>query len=485
MNKLLIVSDFNEQYNENFVAHLDEFMKDKDIEYRIILVDLKSNKNLVNYGKLYNVGFLSGTKVFKDIYNIDYDWDYVVFHRSDFIPLDDECDYSFDERPKCLVGSLNELSFGVHPDFVPDEYNLPSKFFFNGALMFTKKEFKNIGGFYNNFWGDGYEDLHLLYKMNKLNYPTIRTIEDSKSVDSLDIDYNNYAKIETNTRSMKDVMNNSFTITCWVRLNKDIVKEGYAVSRPGYHSGIKFVYNEKDSHLTLSTNIWTFKNEYVRVGDYPINIGEWIHVGLSYSKDKKTANMYVNGVLSDSVIIKSSIKKYPLETPFYIGMATEQTNTSQARCDISIGDLSFYDIFLNEISVNKIYKNGNFNNEYTIECPSGYYDFSAGYKNMIWDESGNGNNMILNNPVSPKKNIVKEGDDLYLPIRSRGNYGYIGSDYNKLNKENYEGSNSQNNYKILTKLISNKITNDLQECRFRVLKTEQYFDKHSILTIQA
>ena len=80
---------------------------------------------------------------------------------------------------------------------------------------------------------------------------------------------------------------------------------------------------------------------------------------------------------------------------------------------------------------------------------------------------------------------MKEGDELYLPIRSRGNYGYIGNEYDKLNKENYEGSNSQNNYKILTKLISNKITNDLLECRFRVLKTEQYFEKHSILTIQA
>ena len=129
MNKLLIVTDFNENHNENFVAHFDEFMKNKDIDYRIVIVDLKSKKNLVNYGKLYNIGFLSGTKVLKDIYNIDFKWDYVVFHRSDFIPLDDECDYSYDERPKCLVGSVDEVSFGIHPDFIPNSINLPSKFF--------------------------------------------------------------------------------------------------------------------------------------------------------------------------------------------------------------------------------------------------------------------------------------------------------------------------------------------------------------------
>ena len=80
---------------------------------------------------------------------------------------------------------------------------------------------------------------------------------------------------------------------------------------------------------------------------------------------------------------------------------------------------------------------------------------------------------------------VKEGDELYLPIRGRGSFGYIGSEYDKLNKENYIGSNSEKNYKILKKLIKEKPKNDLTECRYRVLRTEQYFDRHSILTIQA
>ena len=190
MDKLLIVTDFDENYNENFVAHFDEFMKNKDIDYRIIIVDLKSKKNLKNYGKLFNVGFLNADKVLNDIYNINFDWNYVVFHRTDFIPLDDECDYSFDERPKCVIGSLNELSFGIHPDFVPDEYNLPNKYFFNGALMFSRENFNNIGGFHNNFWGDGYEDLHILYKMNLLNYPTTRHVEESRNVVGVDVDYN-------------------------------------------------------------------------------------------------------------------------------------------------------------------------------------------------------------------------------------------------------------------------------------------------------
>ena len=484
MDKLLIVTDFDENYNENFVAHFDEFMKNKDIDYRIIIVDLKSKKNLKNYGKLFNVGFLNADKVLNDIYNINFDWNYVVFHRTDFIPIDDECDYSFDERPKCVIGSLNELSFGIHPDFVPDEYNLPNKYFFNGALMFSRENFNNIGGFHNNFWGDGYEDLHILYKMNLLNYPTTRHVEESRNVVGVDVDYNTYGKVISSSRSMKDLMNQSFTISCWVRLNTDITKEGYVVSREGYHSGIKFIKNEKNK-LVLSANLWTFKNEYVRVGECPAQIGEWYHVALSYSKDKKMANLYIDGLLYNSVQLKRSTKKYTFETPFYIGIGTEKTNTTQARCDISIGDLSFYDIFLNEISINKIYKNGNFNNDYVIECPTSYFDFTAGYKSMIWDESGNSNNLVFNSTLKPKKNEVKEGDELYLPIRGRGSFGYIGSEYDKLNKENYIGSNSEKNYKILKKLIKEKPKNDLTECRYRVLRTEQYFDRHSILTIQA
>ena len=104
---------------------------------------------------------------------------------------------------------------------------------------------------------------------------------------------------------------------------------------------------------------------------------------------------------------------------------------------------------------------------------------------MIWDESGNSNNLVFNSTLKPKKNEVKEGDELYLPIRGRGSFGYIGSEYDKLNKENYIGSNSEKNYKILKKIIKEKPKNDLTECRYRVLRTEQYFDRHSILTIQA
>tara|TARA_R100001509_G_scaffold161216_1_gene130089 strand:+ start:165 stop:1631 length:1467 start_codon:yes stop_codon:yes gene_type:complete len=488
MNKLLIVSDYNENYNENFVAHFDEFMKDKNIDYKILLVDVKSKKKLKNLGKGFNIGFLHATNTFKHLYGIDYDWDYVVFHRSDFIPLSEECDYSFDERPKCLVGSVDEVSFGIHPDFIPDAINLPSRFFFNGALMFTKKEFENLGGFYNNFWGDGYEDLHMIWKMGQLNYPMKKHTTKPVKKTSISLSFNSYGKVESTNKSLKNLFNGkSFSINCWCRLDKDILKEGYVISKAGYHTGIKFSKETQESKtIYLSSNVWTFKDEYVRVGDYPIEIGEWVHVALSYSEDNRQASMFINGSLHSSVNIPRSLKRYPIQTPIFIGCATDERHTSNSKCEVSISDLSFYDSFLNENSIKKIYDNGNFGKDgYTIEQPVAQYDFSSGYKNMIWDESGNLNFIIFNDFSTPKKNVLKEGDVLYLPIRDRGSYGYIGNEYDKLNKENYVGSNSENNYKTLNKLINDKIKDDLSECRFRVVKMEQYFENHAIIVTQA
>ena len=169
-----------------------------------------------------------------------------------------------------------------------------------------------------------------------------------------------------------------------------------------------------------------------------------------------------------------------------VGKSKDERHTSNSKCEVSISDLSFYDSFLNENSIKKIYHNGNFGKDgYTIEQPVAQYDFSSGYKNMIWDESGNLNFIIFNDFSTPKKNVLKEGDVLYLPIRDRGSYGYIGNEYDKLNKENYVGSNSENNYKTLNKLINDKIKDDLSECRFRVVKMEQYFENHAIIVTQA
>ena len=53
--------------------------------------------------------------------------------------------------------------------------------------------------------------------------------------------------------------------------------------------------------------------------------------------------------------------------------------------------------------------------------------------------------------------------------------------------ENCDQSTMEKDYYVsfVVNTAKEKPKNDLTECRYRVLRTEQYFDRHSILTIQA
>ena len=485
-HKLLIVTDYSETHTENFVAHMEEFFKGKDIEFKILIVDLKSNKKVINYGKLFNIGFVYGREALIKSLSTNYDFDYIVFHRTDFIPLNEYCNYEFDDRPKCLVNSIDEISFGVHPDFRPDGENLPNDYFYNGALMFSKEVFENVGGFSNNFWGDGYEDLHMLYKLNKLGYPMDKKIKKERVMNGIKIDYGNYGVINPVTKDMKRLFNGNFTCNVWVKLDEEIEKESYVFSRSGYHSGIKFTKKQRgDKQTFISCNLWNAKDEYIRVGDYPVQTDVWYFVSMNYSIETKTSNMYVNGSLVGSTFIEKPLKKYQYNTPIFVGCATNSTQTSRCFSDISIGELSFFDITLNENSLYKLYKNNIMSKEdYVVERPIGYYNYNSGYKSIIWDESGHGNNMILTNFVIPKINVVKEKSELYLPLRDRGNFGYIGNEFEKLDKTNYTGKTANKNIVLLQNLTNKKITNDLTECRYRVLKAEPFWDRHCKLLVQ-
>ena len=66
----------------------------------------KSNRPL-NKGKLFNIGYMLNKDKF----------DYFCFHDSDLIPISDECDYQYEEKPISLVGMRNKIIFGDQEKF--------------------------------------------------------------------------------------------------------------------------------------------------------------------------------------------------------------------------------------------------------------------------------------------------------------------------------------------------------------------------------
>jgi len=114
-----------------------------NIDFELIIVE-QSDKKDFNRGKLLNIGFLEAEKL---------GCDYVIFHDVDMLPVD--ADYSYVSRPTHLITDV-DLPEGVSRTLF-DEY-------FGGVTAFPVDIFKQINGYYNEYYGWGFEDDDLLLR---------------------------------------------------------------------------------------------------------------------------------------------------------------------------------------------------------------------------------------------------------------------------------------------------------------------------------
>jgi hypothetical protein len=153
MKRLAVIVPYNEQHIENFTEHFRATVKESgDLYYKLCFIKQKSNRPL-NKGKLFNIGYM----LHKDSF------DYFCFHDSDLIPISDECDYSYEEKPISLVSMRHPITFGEQENIEDfDDYTLPYDEYFGGATLFSKEHFQNVNAYSNEYWGWGYEDDDLL-----------------------------------------------------------------------------------------------------------------------------------------------------------------------------------------------------------------------------------------------------------------------------------------------------------------------------------
>ena len=151
MKKLAVILPYSEEHTENFVNHFEATIKG---DYKLCFIKQKSNRPL-NKGKLFNIGYM----LHKDKF------DYFCFHDSDLIPISDECDYSYEEKPISLVGMRNPIRFGDQEKVQNfDDYTLPYDEYFGGATLFSKEHFQEVNGYSNEYSGLCYEDSDLLLR---------------------------------------------------------------------------------------------------------------------------------------------------------------------------------------------------------------------------------------------------------------------------------------------------------------------------------
>jgi hypothetical protein len=128
LEKLAIIIPYRNRYTHltKFIEHITEYFSDKDINYKIIIIE-QDDAKLFNRGMLLNIGYYYAKKT---------RCDYMVFHDIDMLPVD--VDYSYSEYPLHLATNV-----------IPDENELKRETFesyFGGVTMFPTEDFQKING---------------------------------------------------------------------------------------------------------------------------------------------------------------------------------------------------------------------------------------------------------------------------------------------------------------------------------------------------
>ena len=115
---------------------------------------------------LLNIGFVKAMT--------DLNWDCVVLHDVDYLPENDRAPYYCPEQPRRL--NIYCSNFGY-------KYGAPYAKYYGGVTAIQPKQFIEINGFSNKFFGWGGEDDDLYYRMlHKGLHPTLMPENEAKDI---------------------------------------------------------------------------------------------------------------------------------------------------------------------------------------------------------------------------------------------------------------------------------------------------------------
>jgi len=142
--KVLIIVPFRgrDEQLEAFLRIMHLYLQKQNVQYTI-LVSEQSTRSQFNRAKLFNIGFIESTGILSsEKINC------VIFHDVDLIPLDVRNIYGCSiEGPRHLSSNLQQWRF-----------LLPYQELFGGVIAVANKDFKDVNGFSNEYFGWGGED---------------------------------------------------------------------------------------------------------------------------------------------------------------------------------------------------------------------------------------------------------------------------------------------------------------------------------------
>jgi len=487
MKRLAVILPYSEQHIENFVNHFEATVKG---DYKLCFMKQKSNRPL-NKGKLFNIGY----SLHKD------NFDYFCFHDSDLIPISDECDYSYEEKPISLVGMRNKIQFGDQEKVQNfDDYTLPYEEYFGGATLFSKEHFQEVNGYSNEYWGVGYEDYDLLLRCVVKELSVIKELETqiSKTYGNFN-GMNSYIEIPADNVKIKNTTNKSFTISAWFYADGeppysaevDTNRCEYSIfMRPGYHTGISYTHGGFLKGVIWIRPFGSSERKSVVI-QTPLWANKWYNVGMIVDDREQIVTLYVNG----KEVGKKQYEGQPIEylnKPYYIGVGDPNLSVWKNYCKGQIAEVGLWSDILKDYEMELIFDRGIINNkgEYTTsKLPVGVWNFKSGYDNITFDMSGNGNHATFKNVEFANKSL-KSNTERYLPYRRNGAYGYLSSRDDYLNLENLIRTehpvivSNRNTFNKKVRLnMSDTDKDGLSSTKFRIVNRKNYRENHEIIEV--
>ena len=491
MKRLAVILPYNEQHIENFTEHFRATVQEgDDLYYKLIFMKQKSNRPL-NKGKLFNIGYM----LHKDKF------DYFCFHDSDLIPISDECDYSYTEKPISLVGMRDKIQFGDQENIEDfDDYTLPYDEYFGGATLISKENFEILNGYSNEYWGVGYEDYDLLLRCVLMGLPIRKEIETepSKSYGTFN-GMNSYIRIPSDNAKIKNSTNKGFTMSAWFRTkgeppyNTEVDTnrcEYFIFGRPGYHMGLSYTHGGFLKGVIWVRGIGNGERE-AKVITFPVRSDEWHHTALVVDDMKQEVILYMDGEEVGRESYDGELIPYHGK-PFYIGVGDPNLSLWRNFYKGQIAEVGLWSNALNSAELNQVFVKGIIDSrgEYTTATlPVGVWDFKGGYDDNTFDVSGSGNHAKFYNVEFANKSL-KTNTERYLPYRRNGAYGYLSTRNEYLNLEQLLRSEHPEiitNRNTFNKKIKNQMKDidkdGVSSTKFRIVNRQDYHGKHEIIEV--
>ena len=382
-HKLGIIAPYRNRYAQliRFKQSIKEYLKDTDIDYVLIIVE-QDNATAFNRGKLLNIGALRAKEL---------GCDYIVFHDIDMLPED--VDYSYAEHPTHLATNFisGRQTFGVHFEK-----------YFGGVTLFPIDVFEKVNGYPNEYWGWGFEDDDLFFRVLQANIPVKTYKQPNFTSSTASLIFNGNSSYCSLPNTIKYKSNFSIYISLKLgNLELDHQKQvdKYPIfSVPGYDFTIFY-----DSFKRYNFQIFDRRgNIHSIVSD----ISEIKHTKLvvTWNSEKKVFTAYVDKTPIGRVKINDGLFNYSKYKTIYLGCSNREEEAFEEISYFKGGIDSFalYDKELKYSEITSLVSNNSFGltSHFDKYESSGnlntYYDPKVLREYKLVDLSGHENVGVIN-----------------------------------------------------------------------------------------